>query len=89
MKTFGSWMYSSAIPDISGQFHVPAASPQGKCPWYALERRLCGPQVRSERCGEENILVPAVAETIFLMKLYLMGSKTNKTYLLLFLTIQI
>jgi hypothetical protein len=32
--------------------------PQGKRPWYPLDRRLCGPQHRSEHCGEEIIPSP-------------------------------
>jgi hypothetical protein len=28
--------------------------PQGKSPWYPLDRRLCGPQSRSGRGGEEK-----------------------------------
>jgi len=28
---------------ISGQLHDPAALPQGKSPWYPLDRRLGGP----------------------------------------------
>jgi hypothetical protein len=28
--------------------------PQGKSPWYPLDRRLCGPQSRSGRCGLET-----------------------------------
>jgi hypothetical protein len=30
--------------ELSGQLHVPAALPQGKSPWYPLDRRLGGPQ---------------------------------------------
>jgi hypothetical protein len=32
--------------------------PQGKSAWYPLNRRLGGPQSRSERCGEEKISSP-------------------------------
>jgi hypothetical protein len=28
--------------------------PQGKCPWYPLDRRLCGPQNRTGRGGEDK-----------------------------------
>jgi hypothetical protein len=28
--------------------------PQGKSPWYPLERRLCGPQSQSGHGGEEK-----------------------------------
>jgi hypothetical protein len=40
--------------EVSGQFHAPAALPQGKGPWYPLDRRLGGPQSRSGRGGEEK-----------------------------------
>jgi hypothetical protein len=40
--------------DVSGQLHDPAALPQGKSPWYPLDRRLGGPQSRSGRGGEEK-----------------------------------
>jgi hypothetical protein len=36
---------------VSGQLHAPAALPQGKSPWYPLDRRLGGPQNRSGRGG--------------------------------------
>jgi len=29
---------------VSGQLHTPAALPQGKSPWYPLDRRLGGPR---------------------------------------------
>jgi hypothetical protein len=40
--------------EVSGQLHAPAALPQGKSPWYSLDRRLGGPQNRSGRDGEER-----------------------------------
>jgi hypothetical protein len=41
--------------EVSGQLHAPAAlPPQEKGSWYPLDRRLGGPQSRSERGGEEN-----------------------------------
>jgi hypothetical protein len=33
--------------EVSGQLQAPAALPQGKSPWYPLDRRLGGPQSRS------------------------------------------
>jgi hypothetical protein len=39
--------------EVSGQLHTLAALPQGKSPWYPLDRRLGGPQSRSE-CGGET-----------------------------------
>jgi hypothetical protein len=43
---------------VSGQLHAPAALPQGKSPWYPLERRLDGPQSRFRDGGEEKIPSP-------------------------------
>jgi hypothetical protein len=40
--------------DVSGHLHAPAALPQGKSPWYPLDRRLGEPQSRSGRGGEEK-----------------------------------
>jgi hypothetical protein len=40
--------------EVSGQLQAPAALPQGKSPWYPLDRRLGGPQSRSGRGGEEK-----------------------------------
>jgi hypothetical protein len=39
---------------MSGQIHAPAALPQGKSPWYPLDRRLDGPWNWSGRAGEEK-----------------------------------
>jgi hypothetical protein len=41
---------------MSSKFHDPAALPLGKSPRYALNRRLGGPQSRSGRYGEVQIL---------------------------------
>jgi hypothetical protein len=38
----------------SGQLHSPATLPQGKSPWYPLDRRTSGPQSRSGRGGEKK-----------------------------------
>jgi hypothetical protein len=40
--------------EVSVQLRGPAALPQGKSPWYPLDRRLGGPQSRSGRGGEEK-----------------------------------
>jgi hypothetical protein len=40
--------------EVSGQLHAPVALPQGKSPWYPLDRRLGGPQSRSGRGGLEK-----------------------------------
>jgi hypothetical protein len=41
--------------EVSGQLHAPAALPPGKkSPWYPLDMKLCGPQSRSGRGGEEK-----------------------------------
>jgi hypothetical protein len=46
--------------EVSGQLHAPAALPQGKGPWYPLDRGLDGPQSRSGRGGEEKNSQPAL-----------------------------
>jgi hypothetical protein len=45
---------TSALEGVSGQLHAPAALPQGKSPWYPLDRSLGGPQSRSGRGGEKK-----------------------------------
>jgi hypothetical protein len=40
--------------EVSGHLHAQAALPQGKWPWYPLDRRLGGPQSRSGRGSEEK-----------------------------------
>jgi hypothetical protein len=37
-------------------FTPPPLNPRGSSPWYALGRRLGGPQSRSGSCGEEKSL---------------------------------
>jgi hypothetical protein len=44
--------------EVSGQLHTPAALPQGKSPWYPLDRRLDGPQSQSGHSVEDNIFSP-------------------------------
>jgi hypothetical protein len=44
--------------EVSGQLHAPAALPQGKSPWYPLDRRLGGTHSPSGLCREEKILDP-------------------------------
>jgi hypothetical protein len=39
--------------EVSGQLHASAALPQGKSPWYPLDRRQCE-QSCSGRGGEEK-----------------------------------
>jgi len=40
--------------EVSDELHASAALPEGKSPWYSLDRRLGGPQSRSGRGGEEK-----------------------------------
>jgi hypothetical protein len=40
--------------EVSGQLHARPLYPQGKSPWYPLDRRLGGPQSRSESGGEKK-----------------------------------
>jgi hypothetical protein len=50
--------WASALDGTSGQLHTSPALPRGKSPRYPLNRRLGGPQSRSERFGEEKNLLP-------------------------------
>jgi len=43
--------------EVSGQLHAPTL-PQGKSPWYSLDRTLGRPQSRSGCCCEEKISQP-------------------------------
>jgi len=50
--------------EVSGQLHVPAASPPGKNPWYPLDRRLGRPQSGLDTVVKKNIpSPPAVTRT--------------------------
>jgi len=51
--------------EMSGQLHVPVTLPQGKGPWYPLDRRLGGPWSQFG-CGgkEKEISPPAVNQTM-------------------------
>jgi hypothetical protein len=41
--------------EVTGQLYDPGRfNPQGKSPWYTLDRRLGGPQSRSGRSGGEE-----------------------------------
>jgi hypothetical protein len=40
--------------EVSDQLHAEAALPQGKSPWYPLDRSLGGPQSRSVSGGGEK-----------------------------------
>jgi hypothetical protein len=51
--SYHSWPWHKM--DVSDQLHVPAALTPPKSPQYPLDGRLCGPQSRSERYGEEEI----------------------------------
>jgi hypothetical protein len=56
----GKWRYSSTHSLVSalngGEWSASrsAALPQGRSPWYPLDRRLGGPQSRSGHGGEEK-----------------------------------
>jgi hypothetical protein len=56
----GSWGYAPRIPDFGTRwrgvisFTLRPFYPQGKSPWYPLDRRLGGPQSRFGRGGEEK-----------------------------------
>jgi len=40
--------------EVSGHLHAPAILPQGKSPWYPLDKRLGGPQSWSGCSDEEK-----------------------------------
>jgi hypothetical protein len=44
--------------EVSGQLHAPTTLPPGKSPWYALDRKLGGPQSKSGHSGEEKYSQP-------------------------------
>jgi hypothetical protein len=44
--------------EVRVRLHAPAALPQGKSPWYPLDRRLGGPHSRYGRGGEEKNFRP-------------------------------
>jgi hypothetical protein len=41
--------------EVSGQLHAPAALPQGKNPWFPLDRRLRGPRAGLDRMVKRKI----------------------------------
>jgi len=52
--------------EVSGQFHAPAALPQGKNPLYSLDRRLSGPFSWSGCDGEKKSLpLPGIKPQLF------------------------
>jgi hypothetical protein len=63
------WRYSSTIRDLNTRWRWLVSFtpwplyPRGKSSRYRLDRRLGGPQSRSECCGEEKNLVPARIRT--------------------------
>jgi hypothetical protein len=44
--------------EVSGQLHTPAVYPQGRNPWYPLDRRLGGHQSWSGCSSEEKNFQP-------------------------------
>jgi hypothetical protein len=57
----GVWVHAICIRycmEVSGQLHTPSVLPSGNRPWYPLDRRLGGPQLRCGRCEiEKNLLL--------------------------------
>jgi hypothetical protein len=43
--------------EVNDQLHAPPLYPQGKSPWYPLDKRLGGPQRRSESGGGILIVI--------------------------------
>jgi hypothetical protein len=48
---------------VSGQFHAPAAYTRGMTHRYRFDKRVGGPQSRSEHSSKEKIPVPARSRT--------------------------
>jgi hypothetical protein len=40
--------------EVSGQLYAQAGLPQGKSPWYPLDKKLSGPQSRAGHGDEEK-----------------------------------
>ena len=70
---------------MTGQFHTPAALPSGKNPRYALNRRLGGPQGRSELLRRKEKCLDPVGDSIVSLCHFLSfdpescGNKLSKT----------
>jgi hypothetical protein len=64
-RRYSSYSFTtSAIDGVSGQRHAPGALyPQGKDPWYPLNRRLCGSQSWCGQSLEKNPLASAEDRT--------------------------
>jgi hypothetical protein len=63
-RFIGEWRYSSTIIDIDTRMGEMSASRSGRFTpeetaiRYPLDRRLCGPQIRVGRCGEDKNVAP-------------------------------
>jgi len=49
--------------EVSGQLHTLAALPQGRSPWYPVDRRVGEPQSHSGYGGEEKNSQQEVCKT--------------------------
>jgi hypothetical protein len=67
--------------------------PQGKSPWYTLDRRLDGPQSRSGRGGEEKdfqplkTLEPLIIQPVAQMMMMMMMMMTTTTTMMMMIII--
>jgi hypothetical protein len=66
---------------VSGQLHASAALPQGKSPWYPLDRRLGGLQSRSGHGGEEKNSQPLPGFEPLLIQLAVQRHATELSWL--------
>jgi hypothetical protein len=64
--------------EVSGQLHAPASLPTGKEPRCQLDRRLCGPHIRSGQHAEVKILTPTTTVDVDKINYY----KHNKNKLI-------
>jgi hypothetical protein len=89
--TYGQWMYRSAffLPrQVSGVLHALSALPSRKEPRSPLDRKLVGPQSRSEWDCEVKILNsspfrdsnfdPSIVQPVICQTLMIKDSKTDK-----------
>lgn len=51
--------------EVCGHFWVPAAYPRANIHRHPLGRRLDGPWIRCDRCGEERNLAPACSLSLY------------------------
>jgi hypothetical protein len=64
----GAWLHAFLTSALDGG-EWSVSGPQGKIPWYPLDRKLGGPQSRSGRCGEEKNSQPLTGPELPIIQL--------------------